>query len=253
MTKQACDLEKYAVSVRDLKKSFGNTHAVRGVSFGVREGEIFSLLGINGAGKTTTIRMLTGLLRPDSGEARLFGEAAGSQAAGRILGLSPQETASAGNLTAEENFMLMARLYGIGNAREHTEEMLDVLGLTEHRHKRSKNLSGGLRRRLSIGMALIAQPRVLFLDEPTLGLDVLARRELHALIVSLKQTKKMTVFLTTHDMEEAELLSDRIAVMMNGQLRAVGTLEELRQIVQAPYDARLEDVFVKFAEGGEGL
>lgn len=194
--------------------------------------------------------MLTGLLIADRGEAELFGNPVGSQGAKRILGFSPQETSTAGNLTVEENLLFMAELYGIDSVKSRAAELIGQLGLTEYRHKRSKNLSGGLRRRLSIGMAIITEPQILFLDEPTLGLDVLARRELWRFLTELREKKNLTILLTTHYMEEAEVLSDRIGVMTDGLMCAVGTLDELRNTVGLPADARLEDVFVQFVEGG---
>ncbi|MBQ4354562.1 MAG: ABC transporter ATP-binding protein [Clostridia bacterium] len=243
--------ENYAVTVRNLTKSFGETKALGGVSFDVRKGEIFSLLGINGAGKTTAIRILTGLLKADSGSAQICGYRAGSPEAARLLGYSPQENALAMHLTAEENLLLMADLYGVESASAHTEEMLLRLGLEEHRKKRAKMLSGGLQRRLSIGMALIGKPRILLLDEPTLGLDVLARRNLHTFIRSLQKERNMAVLLTTHYMEEAQLLSDRIGVLVNGRLCAAGTFAELCGLADADTDARLEDVFIRLAQKEE--
>lgn len=249
MTEKAYRYENHAITVRGLTKSFGETKAVRSVSFDVREGEVFSLLGVNGAGKTTTIRMLTGLLDADEGKAELFGNPAGSQEAKRVLGFSPQETSTAGNLTAEENLAFMAELYGMDSVKSRVKKLTAQLGLTEHARKRSKNLSGGLRRRLSIGMAIITEPRILFLDEPTLGLDVLARRELWRFLTDLKISRNLTILLTTHYMEEAEALSDRIGIMTNGTMQAIGTLDELRKTADLSADARLEDVFVKLSEG----
>lgn len=236
-----------AIRAGKLVKHFGSIPAVNGVSFSVEAGTLFSLLGINGAGKTTTIRLLTGLLKPDSGQAEICGYPAGSPEAARIIGLSPQETSTAGNLTVRENLIMTAKIYGFRDAVRRADDIIERLGLNEYAGRRSKLLSGGLRRRLSIGMGIVTEPKVLFLDEPTLGLDVLARRELWRFIEELKQS--MTVVLTTHYMEEAENLSDRIAVMTGGTVKAEGTLAELREIGGCAPDASLETVFIKLAEG----
>ena len=232
-----------------LFKRFGSVTAVRDASFSVKAGTLLSLLGVNGAGKTTTIRMLTGLLKPDGGYAEICGYPIGSPEAARMIGLSPQETSTAGNLTVRENLILTAKLYGFRDAGRRADNIIERLGLNEYANRRSKLLSGGLRRRLSIGMGIVTEPKVLFLDEPTLGLDILVRRELWRFIEELKQT--MTVVLTTHYMEEAEHLSDRIAMMTDGTVTAEGTLAELREISGCAPDSSLETVFIKFAEGGE--
>jgi len=239
-----------AIRADGLVKRFGDFTAVDGVSFDVKAGTLFSLLGVNGAGKTTTVRMLTGLLRPDGGRAEICGCPAGSADAAPLVGLSPQETSTAGNLTVRENLILTAKLYGFRDAASRADDIIGRLGLTECAGRKSKHLSGGLRRRLSIGMGIVTEPKVLFLDEPTLGLDVIARRELWKFIEELK--KSVTVVLTTHYMEEAEALSDRIAVMVNGRVKASGTLAELRAVSGCAADERLENVFLRLAEGGEG-
>jgi len=248
------DKSETAIFADGLMKRFGRVTAVRDASFSVEAGTLFSLLGVNGAGKTTTIRMLTGLLRPDGGHAELCGCPIGSPEAARLIGLSPQETSTAGNLTVRENLILTAKLYGFRDAVRRADEIIERLGLNDYANRRSKLLSGGLRRRLSIGMGIVTDPKVLFLDEPTLGLDVLARRELWRFIEELKQS--MTVVLTTHSMEEAESLSDKIAVMTNGTVKAEGTLAELRAVSGCAPDASLETVFIQLAigqsaEGGE--
>lgn len=242
--------EKAEIAIRadGLKKQFGNFTAVDGVSFAVRAGTLFSLLGVNGAGKTTTIRLLTGLLTPDGGHAGICGYPAGSPEAAHRIGLSPQETSTAGNLTVRENLIMTAEIYGFRDARRRADGIMERLGLTEYAGRRSKNLSGGLRRRLSIGMGIVTEPEVLFLDEPTLGLDVIARRELWRFIEELKKT--MTIVLTTHYMEEAEALSDTVAVMASGRMIASGTLDELRDAAGCAADERLENVFLRLAEGG---
>lgn len=233
-----------AVEITSLTKSFGSRTAVDHLNLSVRQGEILSLLGVNGAGKTTTLRILCGLIPADSGSVSVFGHPAGSAKAKSRLGLSPQETAVAENLTARENLELTARIHGMTKsaARRAAEAMIDRLSLSEIADRRAKKLSGGWQRRLSIAMALIPGPAVLILDEPTLGLDVLARRELWDVVRSLRG--KTTVLLTTHYLEEAEALSDRIAVMANGRLRALGTPEELKSLARAE---SFEDAFIVLA------
>lgn len=224
--------------------------AVKGLELAVAEGEFFSLLGVNGAGKTTAIRMLTCLTRPSAGDATLMGHSVVTDAAGvrEVTGLSPQETAVAGNLTVRENLLLMAELYGTPRAvaLKKTEEMLELTGLAEVADRRAKVLSGGWQRRLSVAMSLISEPKVLFLDEPTLGLDILVRRELWKLIRSLRG--KITLVLTTHYLEEAEALSDRIGIMKNGELIAVGTVAELN--ARAGTES-FEETFVRLCTGEE--
>lgn len=219
-----------AIRIEGLNKRFGEKAAVNDLTFTVNEGELVSLLGVNGAGKTTTIRMACGLLPPDSGDAVLLGHSIvhDTEAAKGQLNVSPQETAVAPNLTVRENLELMARIYGAdkGTAQQRATEVIAQFKLGEKEKKRAKTLSGGQQRRLSIAMALISQPKILFLDEPTLGLDVLARRELWQHIRALHG--KMTIVLTTHYMEEAEALSDHVYVMCDGHLTAQGTVEELK-------------------------
>lgn len=238
-----------AIHADRLVKRFGGVTAVNGVSVAVEAGTLFSLLGVNGAGKTTTIRLLTGLLVPDEGKAEICGCPAGSAEAARMIGLSPQETSTAGNLTVRENLVMTAEIYGFRDAKRRADDIIERLGMQEHAGRRSKHLSGGMRRRLSIGMGIVTEPKVLFLDEPTLGLDVIARRELWKFIEELKHSA--TVVLTTHYMEEAEALSDRIAVMADGSVKASGTLAELRAVSRCGADEHLENVFIKLVEGGE--
>lgn len=233
-----------AVEITGLTKSYGSRAAVDHLNLSVRQGEIFSLLGVNGAGKTTTLRILCGLIPCDAGSATVFGHPAGSPQAKSLLGLSPQETAVAENLTARENLELTARIHGMSkaDAPRAANAMIDRLSLAEIADHRAKKLSGGWQRRLSIAMALISEPAVLILDEPTLGLDVLARRELWDVVRALRG--KTTVLLTTHYLEEAEALSDRIAVMADGRLRALGTAEELKSIARTE---TFEDAFIALA------
>ncbi len=219
-----------AIDVRGLARSFRARRAVNGLSLTIEEGEIFALLGQNGAGKTTTIRMLCGLLRPDEGDAFLLGKSVVSEPeeVKRIINVSPQETAVAPKLSAQENLMLIARIYGAGReeAEARAAEMLRAFHMDGRAKDRAKSLSGGLQRRLSLAMALISQPKILFLDEPTLGLDVRARLDLWDYIRSLKG--RMTIVLTTHYLEEAESLADRIGIMSRGEMKLTGTAEKIR-------------------------
>lgn len=237
-----------AIETRALTKRFGERLAVDALNLCVTEGELFSLLGVNGAGKTTTIKMLTGLFPPDGGEAHLLGRPIPEAKA--FTAVSPQESAVAPNLTVEENLRLMAGIYSMDKnyIREKIPKTIAAFGLDEYAKKKARTLSGGCQRRLSIAMALVTEPKLLFLDEPTLGLDVLARRELWATVQNLKG--KMTIVLTTHYMEEAEALSDRIGIMAKGKLRAVGTPAELIAQTGA---GNFEDAFVRIAQEGRPM
>ena len=237
-----------AIKIDGITKRFGTKTAVNNLSLEIEEGELFSLLGVNGAGKTTLIKMLTCLLKPSEGNASILGKSVVSQSGEvkKLINLSTQETAVAPNLTVRENLMMIAGIYGMDKetAKSRTDEMIEKLSFGEYENQRAKTLSGGWQRKLSIAMALITQPKVLFLDEPTLGLDVLARRELWKLVRSLKGA--MTIILTTHYMEEAETLSDRIGVMINSNLITVGTPEELMKNTNTQ---SIENAFVKIAGG----
>lgn len=241
-----------AIATTNLVKKYKNKTAVDSLSLTVEEGELFALLGVNGAGKTTTIKMLSGLCKPTSGDAVLLGDSiiSNTQAVKQKINVSPQETAVAPNLSVRENLDLISRIYGGSRqaAATKTNEMLTTFGLMEIASDKAKTLSGGMQRRLSIAMALISNPQILFLDEPTLGLDVLARRELWSAIEKLKG--KMTIILTTHYMEEAEALSDRIGIMSNGRMNAVGTAAEL---MEKTATAKFEDAFVALATGMEAI
>ncbi len=234
-----------AIQILGLTKEYGGRRVVDRLELSVPAGELFALLGVNGAGKSTTIKMLSCLTIPTEGDAELMGHSVRTQshAAKEILAVSPQETAVAPGLTAAENLELMAGIYG--RPKERVERVMDQLGLARWAKQRAKTLSGGWQRRLSIAMALVSQPEVLFLDEPTLGLDVLARRELWGVIRELKG--RATIILTTHYLEEAESLADRIGVMNMGRLRAVGTAAELKALTGC---GSFEDAFVALA-GGE--
>ena len=237
-----------AIETTGLTRRFGNITAVDHLNLSIEKGECFALLGVNGAGKTTVIRMLCGLIPPTEGDARLMGKSivAESAEARACLNLSPQETAVAPNLTVRENLEFIAGIYGIKDARQAAEDMIGRLSLQETAARRAGKLSGGWQRRLSIAMALITEPEILFLDEPTLGLDVLARRELWQMIEGLKG--KTTLILTTHYLEEAMALADRIGIMAKGRLKATGTADALMAL--AGKDS-FEDAFVALAAGKE--
>lgn len=238
---------RYAIELRNLRKDFGGKTAVKGSSFNVEEGSLFSLLGVNGAGKTTTVRMLSGLSKATSGDAFVCGYSIKNQIdeVKKISNISTQETAVAQNLTVYENLMFIAQIYDMDNkkAKIKADEMIEKFSLDEMKHTKAKVLSGGWQRRLSIAMALISQPKVLFLDEPTLGLDVLARKELWKMIESLKG--KITIILTTHYMDEAERLSDNAAVMIAGEVKVCGNISEIKRLTKKE---RLEDAFIAIAE-----
>ena len=230
-----------------LCKFFKDKKAVIDLDLEIKKGELFSLLGVNGAGKTTTIKMLSTLSNPTSGEIYIKGInlKENPNKIKEIMNISPQETAIANNLTVKENLSFIAGIYQIKNKNEKVEELLNSFNLTEMQNKKASLLSGGQKRRLSIALALVNEPEILFLDEPTLGLDVLARRELWNTINSLKG--KTTIILTTHYLEEAESLSDRIGIMVNGKLTSVGTPKEL---IALSGEKDFENAFVKLATGG---
>ena len=236
-----------AIRTERLSKRYKDILAVNRLDLTVEQGELFALLGVNGAGKTTAIKMLSCLTRPTGGEAWLEGKSILSQAAEvkQRIGVSPQETAVAPSLTAEENLLLMCGVHGFSKekSRQKAAELAEQLGLAPILHRRAGKLSGGWQRRLSIAMALVSQPEILFLDEPTLGLDVLARSDLWGTVRSLKG--RITIVLTTHDLEEAEALSDRVGVMKDGRLLALGTPEELKRQTGS---ARFEEAFVKLVK-----
>ena len=239
-----------AIELDSLRKEYRDVVAVDDLSFTVEEGELFSLLGVNGAGKTTTIKMLSTLISPTGGDAVILGKSLRREAS-EIKGLidvSTQETAVARKLTVEENLRFYAALNGLTKEEidERVEEAYRVFGLDSVAKKQAAKLSGGWQRKLSIALALVNRPKILFLDEPTLGLDVIARRELWRAISSLKGS--MTIILTTHYMEEAEALSDRIGIMNRGKLMFVGTKEEL---YARTGKTSVEDAFVEVVSGGE--
>jgi len=238
-----------AIQTMDLVKRYGNVTAVDGLSLEIRRGELFALLGVNGAGKTTAIKMLSCLTKPTRGDALMGGYSITKEPerVKRCIGVSPQETAVAPNLSVKENLELICGIHGFSRetTREKVRELTEQFALDGVLHRKAGKLSGGWQRRVSIAMALISQPSILFLDEPTLGLDVVARHDLWETIRSLKGS--ITVILTTHYMEEAESLSDRIGIMKNGRLLAVGTARELKERTGS---ADFEGAFVSIVKEG---
>lgn len=233
-----------AVKCENLTKKYKDKTAVDNLSFEIDEGEIFTLLGVNGAGKSTTIKMLCSLTEPTSGDAYIFSESIKNPNSKKYTAVSPQETAVAKNLTVYENLLFMARIYFDKNsAKEKTDKIIKEFSLSEVKDMRPKTLSGGWQRRLSIAMAVICEPKLLFLDEPTLGLDVIAMRKLWGTILNLK--KKMTIVLTTHNMREAQALSDRVAILSKGKLVDNCTIDELLKKTQTD---SLEDAFLALCE-----
>jgi len=247
-----------AIQVQDLQKAFGETHAVQGVSFQVQQGEIFSLLGPNGAGKTTTISMLCCLLRPDHGDAYVLGHSIREDALGvkSVLGVVPQEIAVYEDLTARENLTFWGKMYGLrGSAlRKRVEEVLEVIGLTDRARERVGKYSGGMKRRVNIGVALLHKPKVVYMDEPTVGIDPQSRRNILDSVIALKN-QGMTVLYTTHYMEESQELSDHIAIMDHGKLVACGTHEELVRLVgqQTRIDLSLNTDTAKVMEAWKAI
>ncbi len=236
-----------AAKLNNLRKEYKNITAVNNVSFEIMDGEVFSLLGMNGAGKTTIIKMLSCLTKPTSGEAFVYGKNVLTEPTEvkQLIGISPQENSAAAKLTVEENLRFMCGIYGLSKEKteENIERIVKQFSLQERMKQQAGKLSGGWQKRLSIAMALITEPKMLFLDEPTLGLDVVARRELWKIIEDLKG--KMTIIVTTHYLEESEHLADRIAIMKDGNLKALGSLAELQQLSG---EEKLEDIFLKISE-----
>ena len=241
-----------AIEIKKLTKKYRDVTAVDGLELSVRQGELFALLGVNGAGKTTTIKMLSCLTSPTSGEAFLDGKSIASQPGEvkRIIGVSPQETAVAPNLTVMENLELMCGVHGLSKdkTRVRAQALCEEFKLGEAKERKAGKLSGGWQRRLSIAMALTGDPEILFLDEPTVGLDIFARRELWNVIKGLKG--RVTILLTTHYLEEVEALADRIAIMVAGRTIAIGTVAELKKQTG---ENNLEDAFVKLVGGNNEL
>ena len=237
-----------AIRIEGLTKRYKDVVAVDDLSLTVARGELFSLLGVNGAGKTTTIKMLSCLTQPTSGDAYLNGHSIRKDTAAvkSIIAVSPQETAIATGLSVRENLELMCGVHGFTKEKKTAKiaELTQLLGLESVLSRKAGKLSGGWQRRLSIAMALISEPEILFLDEPTLGLDVLARSDLWDLIRSLKN--KITIILTTHYMEEAEALSDRIAIMKDGKLLICDTAQKIKEVAGAD---QFEQAFIQIVKG----
>lgn len=237
-----------AIRIENLTKKYKDVTAVDRLCLEIAQGELFSLLGVNGAGKTTAIKMLSCLTEPTEGDAHIHGKSICREAADvkKLISVSPQETAVAPGLSVRENLELICGVHGFSRDKQNKKigELTELLGLDAVMKKRAGKLSGGWQRRLSIAMALISEPKVLFLDEPTLGLDVIARAELWDIIRALKG--RITVILTTHYMEEAEALSDRIAIMRDGKLLICGTAECIKAQTGTE---RFEDAFIRIVKG----
>lgn len=245
------------IEVQGLSKQFKEVQAVQQVSFNVAAGECFGLLGPNGAGKSTTIKMLITLLAPDSGEAKVNGYSLKEEPS-RVresIGYVPQSLSVDGSLTGWENLMIFGKLYGIrsGELKEQVPRVLAMMDLTEAAHRPVAHYSGGMVRRLEIGQSILHHPAVVFLDEPTVGLDPVARNTLWGHIRELRKEFGLTILLTTHYMEEAQELCDRIAIMDKGRIKVMGTLRELRKQARMPH-ASMDQLFVRFvgtSESGE--
>jgi ABC-2 type transport system ATP-binding protein len=226
--------QEFAIEVKNLKKSFGDLQAVAGVNFNARRGEVFSLLGPNGAGKTTTISMLSTLLKPDGGDALVMGHSLRDDPMGvkSVLGVIPQDIALYEDLSARENLTFWGKMYGLRgkDLQKRVDEVLEVISLSDRQKERVGKFSGGMKRRVNIGLALLHKPKVIYMDEPTVGIDPQTRRSILDSVVNLKN-EGMTVLYTTHYMEEAQELSDEIAIMDHGKMIALGTNAELVKIV----------------------
>ena len=234
------------IKVNGISKNYKDINALKNVSLTINKGELYGLLGVNGAGKTTLIKILTGLCKATSGDAIVDGHPLSEmQEIKKIVDVSPQETAVAGNLTVLENLKFFQELYGTVD-KEYLEEILDKIGLSEVRRQRAKTLSGGYQRRLSIAIALMSKPEILFLDEPTLGLDVIARRELWKIINDFKG--KITIILTSHYLEEIEALCDRISILSKGNLLMEGTIPVIKERTN---ETSFEEAFIKVVGGME--
>ena len=237
-----------AIRIEGLSKQYRDVLAVDNLSLTIKKGELFSLLGLNGAGKTTTIKMLSCLSKPSSGDAFLLGKSVltDSTTVKSFIAVSPQESAVAPGLSVRENLELICGVHGFNKTKSNQkiEELTRLLGLDGVLKRKAGKLSGGWQRRLSIAMALISEPKILFLDEPTLGLDVIARSELWEIIRALKGN--ITIILTTHYMEEAEALSDRIAIMKDGKLLTCNTPDAIKS---ATGEDSIENAFIKIVRG----
>jgi len=232
------------IEIEKVCKNYKTKKALEDVSLSIKEGELFGLLGVNGAGKTTLIKILCGLTKKTSGTAKIneFDLDKDIDKIKEVVDISPQETAVANNLTVKENLEFFANIYN-NNKEEKLKEIIETFGLGEVLNQRAKTLSGGYKRRLSIAIALISNPKILFLDEPTLGLDVFARRELWKIIKTLQN--KITIILTSHYLEEVENLCDRVAILSKGKLLQIGTIKQIKQQTKSK---KFEDAFIKLVE-----
>lgn len=232
------------ITIDNICKNYKSKKALDNVSLSIEQGELFGLLGVNGAGKTTLIKILCGLTRKTSGKATISGYDLDREIdkIKEIIDISPQDTSVANNLTVKENLEFFANIYSNNNANT-INEIVEIFNLNEVLNQRAKTLSGGFKRRLSIAIALISKPKILFLDEPTLGLDVFARRELWNIIKKLQ--KNITIILTSHYLEEIENLCERVAVLSNGKLLKVGTIKEIKQTTNTQ---NFEEAFIKLVE-----
>lgn len=235
------------IKIKSLTKRYRECVAVDQLTLDIQQGEIFALLGQNAAGKTTTIKMLCGLLKPSEGDA-LFDNKSIVQnlkAVKQIINISPQETAVAPNLTVQENLLFIGQIYGYDKERAYirAQEQMNFFGLSALYRNKAKTLSGGYQRRLSVAMAMMTKPKVLFLDEPTLGMDIRARNDLWNILMQLKGA--VTIILTSHYLQEVEMLADRVGIMHQGQLRALGTIQ---QLMRETGKNSLEDVFLGMTE-----
>ena len=232
------------ITIDNVCKNYKTKKALDNVSLSIKQGELFGLLGVNGAGKTTLIKILCGLTRKTSGTITInnFNLDKEIDKIKEIIDISPQETSVANNLTVKENLEFFANIYNTNDANT-INEIVYIFNLNEVLNQRAKTLSGGYKRRLSIAIALISKPKILFLDEPTLGLDVFARRELWNIIKKLQ--KNITIILTSHHLEEIENLCNKVAILSNGKLLKTGTIEEIKQITNTQ---NFEDAFIKLVE-----
>lgn len=242
------EVTKMTIKIKSLTKRYKEHVAVNQLTLAIQQGEIFALLGQNAAGKTTTIKMLCGLLKPSEGDA-IFDSGTivqNQKAVKQIINISPQETAVAPNLTVHENLLFIGQIYGYtkDHARHHAQEQMELFGLSSRQHNKAKTLSGGYQRRLSVAMAMMTNPKVLFLDEPTLGMDVRSRNDLWNILMQLKG--QVTIIVTSHYLQEIEVLADRVGIMHRGQLCALGTIQ---QLMMETGKKSLEDAFLVMTEG----
>lgn len=241
------EVKSLTINIKGLTKRYKERVVVNQLNLQIHQGELFALLGQNGAGKTTTIKMLCGLLPPTEGDATIGGKniVQNTQAVKQMINISPQETAVAPNLTVYENLLLIGQIYGYekAQAQQQVQTQIELFGLTPRQHDKAKTLSGGYQRRLSVAMALMSNPEVLFLDEPTLGMDIRARNDVWNILNHLKG--HVTIILTSHYLEEVEALADRVGIMHHGQLCALGTIQ---QLISETGKQSLEEVFLEKTE-----